>query len=414
MPDSTSETRLGQVAVAQRLVTRKELDACLEKQREMARGGTQVSISEVMLKAGLLTRRQLQRLGAEGEEPITAESQLFPGYQVLAKLGAGATAKVFKARQLSLDRLVAIKVLTRKSADNPDFVKRFHDEGRSAAKLNHPNIVQIIDVDTAGEYHFLVLEYIDGKSVGEELVAGKLYSEKEAIEIVVQVARGLEHAASRGFVHRDVKPSNIMLTKERTAKLADLGLARHMTDMKAAMAEYGRVYGTPYYISPEQIRGDSELDFRADIYCLGATFYHMVTGRVPFEGDVPAVVMRKHLHMPLVSPDQVRPSLSTGVSEVIETMMAKDADDRYASLGDLIQDLEALARGEPPMQARGRDRSELLTELAEKGEPIPEKSTTRDEEQGPASPTIPLMWFIVAVIVGAVSLAMNLIQCVAR
>lgn len=414
MPDATSEIRLCQAAVAQRLVTRRELDTCLEKQRELARGGTHISVSEVMLKAGLLTRRQLQRLGAEGEESITGESQLFPGYQVLAKLGAGATAKVFRARQLSLDRIVALKVLTKKSADNPDYVKRFHDEGRAAAKLNHPNIVQIIDVDTTGEYHFLVLEFIDGKSVGEELTSGKIYSEKEVIEIAIQVARALEHAAARGFVHRDVKPSNIMLTTEGVAKLADLGLARRMTDMKTAMTEYGRVYGTPYYISPEQIRGDEDIDFRADIYCLGATLYHMVTGRVPFEGPVPAAVMRKHLHMALVPPDQLRPSLSTGLGEVIETMMAKDRDERYATVGDLIQDLEALARGDPPLQARRHDRSEVLTQLAETGKPVARQAPTGPAQREPSSATIPLLWFIGAAAIGGASVIFNLVQCFNR
>ncbi|HOW71994.1 MAG TPA: serine/threonine-protein kinase [Phycisphaerae bacterium] len=414
MTDQTSETQIRRLAVTRRLVTQRELDACLQKQHELARGATHISLAEVMLKAGLLTRRQLQRLGTEREEPIADESRFFPGYQVLARLGAGATARVFKARQLSLDRIVAIKVLTRKLADKPEFVERFHEEGRAAAKLSHPNIVQVIDVDTTEGYHYLVLEYIDGKSVGEELAAGKVYAEREALEIVIQVARALEHAAARGFVHRDVKPSNIMLTKDRAAKLADLGLARRTTDVKAATAELGRVYGTPDYISPEQIRANSDIDFRADIYCLGATFYHMITGRVPFDGPVPATIMRKHLHARLVPPDHVRPSLSTGVGEVIETMMAKDRADRYATLSALIQDLEALARGDPPVHAQTHDKSKLLIRLDETGERVPDNRPTAGQDQEMSPSSIPLTWFLVVVIAGGVSLVLNVIQCVAR
>lgn len=414
MADPASETDFGRLAVAQRLVTQRELEACLQKQRELARGGTHIGLSEVMLKAGLLTRRQLQRLGVEREQPIAGESELFPGYQILAKLGAGSMAKVLKARQLSLDRIVAIKVLTKKLADNPEYVERFHDEGRAAAKLSHPNIVQVIDVDTTDGLHFLVLEFVDGRSVGDELAAGKLYSEKEALPIVIQVARALEHAAARGFVHRDVKPSNIMLTREGTAKLADLGLARRTTDLQAAMAESGRVYGTPYYISPEQIRGDSDIDFRADIYCLGATFYHMITGQVPFDGSVPAAIMRKHLHTPLVPPDHLRPALSTGLGEVIEMMMAKNRADRYSTFDALIQDLEALARGDPPLHARRCDQSELLGQLAVTGQPVPKEPPAAGPNQEPTPPSIPLPWFIAVVILTGVSLILNVIQCIGR
>jgi serine/threonine-protein kinase len=132
-------------------------------------------------------------------------------------------ATVFKARQLSLDRMVAIKVLSKKLGENPEFVERFYREGRAAARLSHNNIVQAIDVGEAGGYHYFVMELIDGKTVFDDLAAGKTYSERDALNIIIQVARALEHAAERGFVHRDVKPKNIMITKDGVAKLADMG-----------------------------------------------------------------------------------------------------------------------------------------------------------------------------------------------
>ncbi len=414
MTESMSETQLGRLALARRLITQQELATCLSRQKELARGGTHVPLSGLMLKAGLLTRRQLQRLGADLEGQGAAQRQLFPGYEVIGKLGAGAMASVLKARQLSLDRLVALKVLTKKLATNAEYVQRFHQEGRAAAQLNHPNIVQVIDVDATDGFHYLVMEYVDGKSVAEELACGRIFTEKEAVGIVSQVARALEHAAARGFVHRDVKPANIMIARDGAVKLADLGLARHTADLSAAMAETGRVYGTPYYISPEQIRGLTDIDFRADMYCLGSTFYHMVTGKVPFEGSVPAAVMRQHLHSTLVPPDHLNPALSTGLGEVIETMMAKNRDDRYPSMGALIQDLESLSRGEFPGQARQHSRRDLLARLAETGEdlhPLPEVAAP---EPIRTTPAVPLVWFVVVTIIGGISVLVNILQCAAR
>ena len=149
-----------------------------------------------------------------------------------------------------------------------------------------------------------------------------------------------------------MKPKNIIITSDGTVKLADMGLARAVSDREAAEAEQGKAYGTPYYISPEQIRGEVEIDFRTDIYSLGATFYHMVTGQVPFEGPNPSAVMHRHLKDDLVPPDHINPALSAGVAEIIEVAMAKSLPKRYATTEDLLQDLEQARRGEKPAIAR--------------------------------------------------------------
>ena len=253
-------------------------------------------------------------------------------------------AIVYKAKQLSLDRTVAIKVLPKRFTENPDYVERFYKEGRAAAKLNHNNIVQAFDVGEAGGYHYFVMEYVEGKTLYDDLATGKIFKETEALDIIIQVANALAHAHARNLIHRDVKPKNIMINSSGVVKLADMGLARETTDIRAAQTEAGRAYGTPYYIAPEQIRGEVDIDGRADIYALGATLYHMVTGRVPFEAPNPSDVMRKHLKEALVPPDHINTSLSAGISEVIEVMMAKNRDDRYNNVQELLMDLNAVTQ----------------------------------------------------------------------
>jgi serine/threonine-protein kinase len=219
------------------------------------------------------------------------------------------------------------------------------------------------------------MEYVEGKTVYDDLSKGKVYSEAEALDITIQVTRALAHAHGKGLIHRDVKPKNIMLTKEGVVKLADMGLARARDDKETAAQEAGRAYGTPYYISPEQIRGELDIDFRADVYSLGATFYHMVTGKVPFDGASPSAVMHKHLKEPLLPPDHINTSLSAGVAETIEVMMSKKRDNRYNSTEDLLKDLLAVQRGEPPLQARRRVDPHVLRNLVKM-----EKDATKQAE----------------------------------
>lgn len=355
MSDSSKANQdsiVGRLVVEQGLCTPEDVDRCLKLRREQSSKSdpNQRSLASILLTKGLVTKRQLERLRPKIEESKT--SQQIPGYQIIERLGAGAMATVYKARQLSLDRLVAIKILPQKFTNNPQFVERFYQEGKAAAKLNHPHIVQAIDVGQSGEYHYFVMEYVKGHTVYDDIVKMGKYPEDMALKIIIETAKALEHAHQAGFIHRDVKPKNIMINEEGTAKLADMGLARAVSDREAAEAEQGKAFGTPYYISPEQIRGKMDIDFRADIYSLGCTFYHMVTGRVPFDGPNPSAVMHKHLKEDVIPPDHLNPSLTSGIGEIIEVCMAKDRDHRYNSTSDLLQDLHALAKGDPPMQSR--------------------------------------------------------------
>jgi eukaryotic-like serine/threonine-protein kinase len=361
MAETNIDSVLGKLVVDRNLCTPGEVQECIELVKKGAREDAPASLGELLVSKGYVTKSQIERVANVIEE--SRPTHRIPGYQILEKLGAGAMATVFKARQLSLDRIVAVKVLPRRLSENREYVERFYKEGRAAAMLNHNNIVQAIDVGEAGGYHYFVMEFVEGKTVYDDLAKGQAYSETEALDIVIQIAEALQHAHERGLIHRDVKPKNVMITKSGVAKLADMGLAREAADQVAAQMEAGRAYGTPYYISPEQIRGELDIDFRADIYSLGATFYHMVTGRVPFEAPTPSAVMHKHLKETLVPPDHLNPALSVGVAEIIEVMMAKKRTDRYSSCKELLEDLRAVRRGEAPLQAHHKFDDNVLAHL---------------------------------------------------
>ena len=390
---------LARILAESKLATLAEIETCLKL--AASEEGAGASFDQILIERGVVTANQLARARVSIE---ASRGQQIPGYQIIAKLGAGAMATVFKARQLSLDRMVAIKVLPRKLSENTDYVERFYREGKAAAKLNHPNIVQAIDVGEAGGFHYFVMEYVEGHTLYDEIHANKGFTEAEAMKMILQIARALEHSHSQGFIHRDVKPKNIMITSDGTAKLADMGLARAAEDAQAAQAEAGKAFGTPYYISPEQIRGEIDIDFRADIYSLGATLYHLVTGRVPFDAPTPAGVMHRHLKDPLVPPDHINTSLSAGMGEIVEVMMAKDRKRRYASTSDLIVDLEAVASGQPPLQAHKQLDTSVLTMLEDGAV---SQSAIAIEPPRPMSNNL-LTYLIIAASLLAASLLLNL------
>jgi len=404
---SNIDTIVGRLVVEQGLATPDEVQKILERKR----GDPDLkgeSLTDMLVRNELITARQLHRL--RGMVEAERSGQQIPGYRILGKLGAGAMATVFKAKQLSLDRTVAIKVLPRKFSKNEDFIRRFYAEGRAAAQLNHPNIVQAYDVGQAGEFHYFIMEYVDGTTVFDQIVRHKRFTEDDAIDIAIQIAEALLHAHDRGLIHRDVKPKNVMLTAEGVAKLADMGLARAISDKEAAEAEAGKAYGTPYYISPEQIRGEKKITPAADIYSLGATLYHMVTGAVPFDGKNPADVMRKHLKAELVPPDHVNPKLSAGISQIIEMMMAKDPAQRYKNCNDLLTDLRAVRKGEQPVIAR-REFDEDLQSLAKVEQEAAAGEIPVDKTQQYASPlSHPLVQVLVAVVI--ISVVVNILQLV--
>ncbi len=373
------ESALEKSIIRRGLATPQELDYCKQQRSKIAKEkGEPPGLLQVMIAARALTESQARRLFQE----VASETQktlAIPGYQILDKLGKGSMGIVYKAKQLSVDRVVAIKVLLDQLSLNKEFIKRFDREAKIAARLSHNNVVNAIDAGEINGHYYFVMEYVEGVTIKDILEkkeadsAGavgdegpkKSFDEKPALKIVLAVAEALKHAHAKGLIHRDIKPENVILTKDGNVKLADLGLARLTSDEKWAMAEAGMAIGTPYYISPEQVRGQVDVDIRSDIYSLGATLYHMVTGQVPYTGETPTEVMKKHVdkNVELTPPDHLNTDLSSGLGVVVETMMAKNREDRYRNPEDLILDLKSLLAGDAPMVAS--QKTESLASLAE-------------------------------------------------
>lgn len=393
------EERLAHALISRGLLTREEVQNCRAGSGE---AGPNALLAR-LVSAGCLTANQAERAGKELD---TLLGQQIPGYQLLEKLGQGAMGTVYKARQMSMNRLVAVKVLHPRLAANPEFLGRLTREAHLAARLSHNNIIQAIDVGSAGPLHYFVMELVEGRPIRELLDAGKLYEEREAVEIILQIAQALQHAHRRGLIHRDVKPANIVLTTDGIAKLADLGMARETDDAVLARREKGMAMGTPYYMAPEQIRGRENIDGRADLYALGATLYHMVTGRPPFPYPEIDRVLQAHLEEELTPPDHLNQKLSSGLGEVVEFLMTKDRRRRYPKGDDLIIDLECLLSGEAPKLARRQMQASTLAALSE-GE-------AEEDEAAPPSSGPPYAWVWIAVLGGllALSFLVNLILMV--
>lgn len=402
------EEKLAHALVSRGLLTREEFQ---QVRGGDGQAGGPEGILARLVKAGLLTVNQAKRLAPELPSLM---NQQIPGYQLMEKLGQGAMGTVFKARQISMNRLVAVKILHPKLAANKDFLERFQREAHLAAKFSSNNVVQAIDVGSAGPLQYFVMEYVEGTTLKDELNKGKVFEEKEAVEIVLQIAQALQHAHRRNLIHRDIKPGNIILTAEGIAKLADLGMARATTDESLAAAEKGMTIGTPHYIAPEQINSQGDVDSRADIYSLGATLYHMVTGQPPFPYNKTGQVLRAHLSEELTPPDHLNTKLSSGLGEVVECMMAKNREDRYPSPDGLIIDLECLLHDEPPKFARRRAETSLLEDLAE-GEEIPEQRKRRKKKKkDDETEMVPALWLYILGAALTFSLLGNLFLAIAR
>lgn len=365
------ESALEKSIIRRGLATAREIEYCKQhRERLRKEKGEAFGLLQVMIAAKALTESQAKRLC---QEIVAAEPQKtleIPGYQILDRLGKGSMGAVFKAKQLSVDRVVAIKVLLDQLARNVDFIQRFDREAKLAAKLSHNNVVNAIDAGQANGNYYFVMEYVEGVTIKDYLEKGRVFDEPTALRIVTAVAEALKHAHQKGLIHRDIKPENVILTRDGGVKLADLGLARLTNDEQWAMAEAGMAIGTPYYISPEQVRGQVDVDIRSDIYSLGATLYHMVTGQVPFSGETPNEVMKKHVdkNVTLVPPDHLRTNLSSGLGEVVETMMARNREERYRTPDDLLIDLQCLADGIPPRIASQRAEALAALDEADTGE----------------------------------------------
>jgi len=348
--DLETERLFAEIAVEKELVTQEVADECYFN-CEQTRGGTEQRVGEIMIIKGILTK--VQALGVLKEAHMRrGDKPRIGGYELAEKLGSGGMGVVYKARQISMDRNVALKILPRRLSKDKTFVQRFLKEAQVMARLNHRNIIGAIDVGEAGGFYYFAMELIDGVSCDELLKEKERLPESDVLMLAVQAVQGLLHAQEQGITHRDIKPSNLMVCPDGTLKIADLGLA--LVHDLGESNHTGIRAGTPYYMAPEQVEGSSQIDFRADIYALGATLYELVTGKRPFEGDSPRTIMAKRLNEDPVPPIDICPQVSKGLSAIIMKMMARNQEDRFESFDDLLSDLHLVASGKLPACARGK------------------------------------------------------------
>jgi serine/threonine-protein kinase len=281
-------------------------------------------------------------------------------YELVAKLGQGAMGAVYLAKNPE-GRDVALKLLPPNLAQDQEFLERFRREARAASKLSHPNIVAALDVGFADKYHYIAMEYVDGPNLEVVLKKKGRLNIAEILRVAQDVASALTEAEKHGIVHRDIKPANILMNSKGVCKLTDMGLSSASAgDQRVTMA--GFAVGTPFYISPEQARGEMNVDTRADIYSLGATLYHLCTGTLPFPGTNPVVIMTQHISERPQPAHLREPSVPKHLSQLLEKMMAKDPAARPQNAAELKEDLERCARGEAPVLKGTPPASQLRTE----------------------------------------------------
>ena len=324
-------------------------------------------------------------------------------YEILEKIGSGGMSVVYKAKCHTLNRLVAIKVLKEEFASDENFVSKFKMEAQAAARLSHPNIVNVYDVVDEENLHYIVMELIEGITLKSYIEKKELLDSKEAIGIAIQVAQGIAAAHEQHIIHRDIKPQNMIISKDGKVKVADFGIARAVSSQTVNSSA---AVGSVHYISPEQARG-GYCDERSDIYSFGITLYEMVTGRVPFEGDNTVAVALAHLEDPVVPPGDYNPQVYPGLEDIILKCTKKKPDRRYGSMEEVIHDLrrvlmdpecdiyqnEEIEEGGDPYQTRPISKDELSQirdhhrrKSRETGADEAEKGTegleTSDEENG--------------------------------
>ena len=263
-------------------------------------------------------------------------------YEILEEVGRGGMAIVYLARCLVLNRYVAIKVLRPEFRNDEDFIKRFKIEAQSAGNLSHPNIVSIYDVGNESDTEYIVMEYVEGITLKQYLSAKGALPEKEAVDFAAQICAGLEHAHKKGIVHKDIKPENILITKEGILKITDFGIAKALN--QATITTGGHALGSVHYFSPEQARG-SVTDAKTDIYSVGVILYEMATGKRPFEGDSAISVAMQHIESEPVRPSIVNMQISSSLDAVILRAMKKDTFERYQSATQMLIDLKKISVG---------------------------------------------------------------------
>jgi serine/threonine-protein kinase len=364
-----------------------QISAARRVQAVNAEKGVRIPIQDLLVQQGVITsvqresvERRMQSAPSKPAPRQEASARQVDNYRLLKKLGQGGMGEVFLAEDVVAQRQVALKMLPKKYAEDKEFVGRFHREAKAMGKLNHQNIVSAFAFGEWQGRHYYVMEYCDGEPLDTRLKREGALPLSQALDIAGQVLQGLTHAHDHGFIHRDIKPANIFMTKDGVAKILDLGLSKDLSDAEQSFnTQSGAVMGTPHYISPEQAKGELTIDGRTDIYSLGATLYHLATGKTPFSGSNSMAVITKHLTEQLPNPQDLRPEIPDGLVLIIQKMMAKSADNRYLNCGDVLDDLDRVKNGaEPNCPRLNDDQSSVAIRLSRRvRKPVVEAAPSR-------------------------------------
>jgi eukaryotic-like serine/threonine-protein kinase len=333
--DAENDLPIVQLALEKKLISKKQVAACLELVKKSKQIGLVSSVEEVLVKQGILSEAQVAELrdicllGEKGE--------VFGTYRLGRLIGQGGMGKVYEAVHEIMGRSVALKVLIAQMATT---TARFYQEIRALAKLNHPNIVIIYDAGSINGKNFYTMELLPGPSLKSLVDAKDHLNEKEALKIILETARALEHAHAKCIIHRDVKPENIIFDTHGVPKLTDFGLVMHCDMDHMTLTQEGFLVGSFHYTSPEQTSGDRDLDGRSDIYSLGATLYYALTGHTLYTGKSPHEIIAKHLKGKYVSPKHYYPKLSRRTVRLLKKMLAINREKRFKSMADVIRAIE--------------------------------------------------------------------------
>lgn len=339
------------------------------------------SLIEIMVAKGYLNETQkntvLEELGIKKKKGVA-----LPGFNIEKKIGRGGMGMVFRAKRNETGEIVAIKILPLKMAKSKNLRQRFIREAKSAARLKHPNLVSAFEVRHHSGYLYYVMEYVDGQDLSKLLGENEYLPEKQALKIIRQVALALRHAHRKNFIHRDVKPENIMIDQKGVVKLGDLGLAKNLQEEDHALTMTGLPIGSPKYISPEQAKGIKEVDLRSDIYSLGATLYRMLVGNPPFEAENAAMIMAKHMNDAVTPPRKLNTEVSEATNRLVLKMMSKLPQNRHASIDEVLQEMDAILKNK-----KNPSTSPSGTPTAPTGSALPSVvSPSKSPSQPPAGP----------------------------
>ncbi|MCK6473550.1 MAG: serine/threonine protein kinase [Planctomycetes bacterium] len=385
------------LALEKGIVSDEQVAEARKLQAEARKAGRRRDLMRFLVESGALSREQAHQL--QQSEANSWKGRQLGDFKILSVLGQGGMGAVFRANQVTMDREIALKILTPTLAGDKVFRERFLREARAVAKLNHPNIVAGIDVGEADGVYFFAMEFIDGDSLGQRLKRKGKLPEKEALEYIRQTALALDHAHKNGLLHRDVKPDNVLIGKDNVAKLADLGLARVGYDRNddgdkdskvvdhddPGLTRQGQTVGTPFYISPEQATGESDLTPGTDLYSLGATLFHLLTGRYPYEGSSGGSIMMKHVRSPVPDPRKADKGVSEHAASVCVKLMQKDPKKRYLDARTLAEDLQRVLDGKKPL-LKGKVE---LSDSSTYGLPAPRPKSEKGARLGITPPPSP-------------------------